>query len=540
MRRRTGDVLAAAGLALAAFLLYHDILRLWWMNDDAYHLNVIAVTAPLDFLASARFWHSFVAPVFTPLLLLSLAADATLFGHDPHAFYLHQLAGVVLVAPLLYALLRAWFPRSVAFLAALTAMAGAPVLQIAGLLMLRHYVEGLVLAILAARVQVAAERRGSIVLAIAGAVLSLGAMLAKEVFVPLPFLLAFIPRGGTSTADSAVASEEDGTAGRARNAALLAPHACALVVYTVWRIALLGPALHGYGWTVQPRQWPRVVATLPWQALQTVAVHRAAGIPLVVLLVAALLLLVVKLPASRLPIAVAFVAALAPVIPLSIDLEPRYALGAWLLLVLAAAFSTRVLPRGGLALLALVAISALAANRVAWPEELRHLERMSREGRAYAALGPGDVLRNPAIPPAALGELQRLTGSRATGSYDDVFLCEGTIPATRLFAYDEHTRSVRESGGPPCGRIRDLPLLATFTTTGGDAFFWSLGPRAGGRYRFLLGTQAFDVPREGGFRLPTLRHVVLRIGYTSPDGAMTYSPGIALDLDRRAETRWAR
>src|SRR5258706_9115786 len=186
MQRRTGDALAAIGLALAAYFLFHDILRLWWMNDDAYRLNVIAVTAPLDFLTSARFWHSFVAPVFTPLLLLSLATDVALSGHDPHAFYLHQLTGLVLVAPLLYILLRTWLSRTVAFLAALIAMAGAPMMQIAGFLMLRHYVEGLVLAILAAIVQIAAVRRGSRALSIISALLALSAMLAKEVFVPLP------------------------------------------------------------------------------------------------------------------------------------------------------------------------------------------------------------------------------------------------------------------------------------------------------------------------------------------------------------------
>jgi hypothetical protein len=298
--------------------------------------------------------------------------------------------------------------------------------------------------------------------------------------------------------------------------------------------------LRGYGWTVRPSQWPRVIATLPWRILETVALHRAAGIPLVAMLLIAVLLVLLKLPSSRLPVAVAFVAALAPVIPVSIDLEARYALGGWLLLVLTAVFLMRIQPRGGLALIALATVSALAANRIAWPEELRHLERMSREGRAFAAMREGDVLRNPAIPPASLGELQKLTGSPAAGSYDDVLLCEQRIVATRLFAYDEETRSVRESRPPPCRGIRNLPLQATFTTTASDAFYWSLGPRHDGRYRFLLGMQAFDVPKDGGFRLPTLRRVVLRIGYVAPAGTMTYSPDIALDLDRRGEVRWGR
>jgi hypothetical protein len=392
-------------------------------------------------------------------------------------------------------------------------------MQIAGLLMLRHYVEGLLLAILAAIVQVIAVRRGSSAWAIVSAALALLAMLAKEIFVPLPVVLLFVgeaPHPGPLPA----------AAGRGRKAAL----AIALAIYALWRIALLGPALRGYGWTVRPLQWPGVIATLPYRALETIAAHRAMGLLLVVPLLVSVVMVLASVKRARLLFAVGAVAALVPVIPVAIELEPRYALGAWLLLVITAAF----VPRFAVPLLALTAAGALITNRVAWPGELRALERMSREGRAFAQLRAGDVLRNPAIPPASLGELQKLTHSPAVASFDDVFLCEQRIVPTRLFAYDERTREVRPSAPPDCSMIRKGKLAGTFTTTGGDAFFWTLGPRADGRYRFLLGNQAFDVPREGGFRLPTLRQVVLRVVYAGPDGSRTVSNEIALDLDRPA------
>jgi hypothetical protein len=521
-RQLGGDAIAAGLLAIVTIALYRGVLGFWWMNDDAYHLNVIAVTPAMHFLTSAAFWHSFVAPVFTPLLLLSLAADAALWGHAPHAFYVHQLLAAAAIAPLLYVLLRMWVPRPIAFLASLTAIAGAPFMQIVALLMLRHYVEGLLLAILAAIAQTVAVRREAAGLSVISAALGLSAMIAKEVFVPIPLLFLAIPRG--------------------LHRRYLAPQAVALAIYSVWRMALLGPALRGYGWTVRPSEWPRVVATLPFRAFRILTLSNPAGYLGVALLLVTMLIVIVKLPSSRLRIALGFVVALVPVIPVSIDVEPRYALGVWLLLVISAAFVTCALPRMALPLICVIALSALAANRMGWYQQLIRLRRMSIEGRAYAGLLAGDVLRNPTIPPASLGELQKLTSTPATGSYDDILLCEHTVVPRRLFEYDERRRAVCQisTDAAACGHIRVMPLNAAFTLTGGDSFYWRLGPRLDGRYRFILGTQAFDVPSDGGFRLPTLRRLGLRIAYVAPEGWATYSPGIALDLDQRTEVRWSR
>ncbi len=520
--RRIRDALAAIGLAVITLVAYHDILRLWWMYDDAYHLNVIAVTPVSHFATSSAFWRAFVAPVFTPLLLLSLAGDVAIVNHNPYGFYLHQLLAAAVVAPLLYVFLRLWLPWSAAFLVALTAVAGAPMMQIVTLLMLRHYVEGLLLAVLAAIAHVVGVRKNSDSLTACSAALALGAMLAKEVYVPLPFLLAFVPNG--------------------RSLRRLGPHALALTVYSVWRIALLGPALRGYGWTVRPSGWARVMATLPFRCLRTLAMGCASGQFLMLFLLVAVALVAIKLRLSRMLIIVAALAAVGPVLPVSIELEPRYALGIWLALVMTAAFAAIAMPRAGTALLVGAAICAIAANRQVWPGEMQRLRQMSTEGRAFAMLLPGDVLRNPTIPPSALGELQRLTGSPAVGSYDDVLLCERQIVPARLFQFDTTTRQVRAISWHEversCAMRRPLPLYASFTLAAGDSFYWTLGPRQDGRYRFILGSQAFDVPRDGGFRLPTLRHVVLRVAYVAPEGWTSYSPALTLNLDDRREVLW--
>jgi hypothetical protein len=54
------------------------------------------------------------------------------------------------------------------------------------------------------------------------------------------------------------------------------------------------------------------------------------------------------------------------------------------------------------------------------------------------------------------------------------------------------------------------------------------------------GVQAFDVPREDGFRLPDIPGISLRIRYDSPQGWVTYSPELALDFVRQPRLNWSR
>jgi hypothetical protein len=54
------------------------------------------------------------------------------------------------------------------------------------------------------------------------------------------------------------------------------------------------------------------------------------------------------------------------------------------------------------------------------------------------------------------------------------------------------------------------------------------------------GVQAFDVPRQDGFRLPDIPGISLRIRYDSPQGWFTYSDEIALDFVNQPRLNWQR
>ena len=67
-------------------------------------------------------------------------------------------------------------------------------------------------------------------------------------------------------------------------------------------------------------------------------------------------------------------------------------------------------------------------------------------------------------------------------------------------------------------------------------------PAGTGRYFLVLGDgiQAVEVPAVGGFQLKRVGDLVLRLKYESPQGWITYSPGLAMDFTRTPSFRWSR
>lgn len=136
-------------LAVAARLLYAPILKLWWIYDDFYHLRYLLTHQSGWYLFDAAGFRDFPAKVFTPLLFLSLDVDRRLFGLDPHPFYLHHILVLALCPAVLYAVLRLWLPRLWAAAGAGVFLLGPAAASLAPLLMVRHYIEAILLGALA-------------------------------------------------------------------------------------------------------------------------------------------------------------------------------------------------------------------------------------------------------------------------------------------------------------------------------------------------------------------------------------------------------
>lgn len=529
-RRRAALTEAGIALALAAaaWLLYFPVLRLWWIYDDFHHLRYLMTHRPGWYLFDAAGFREFPAKVFTPLLFLSLDADRRLFGLDPRPFYLHHLVAFALCPAVLYGVLRLWLSRLWAAVAAWIFLLGPVTASLAPLLMVRHYVEAILLAALA----VAAWARDRPWIS---AALYFAACLAKEIAVPLALLLPLLP---------SPAPPRD----RIRRAL---PHGIALLLYLGLRYAALGTLAGGYGFAAD---LPALGLALPGKIVSEIVGGRlswAAAAP-----GAAILASFFALRRRFILVLVALLLAVLPVLPVSTRMEPRYAVPAWIVLAIAFAAGCQAMAnrRAAIVLAAVACLSGLWLNRQDWSVRFARVERMSAENRFLLEMSARDVLRQPATLAASLKEIEwmrRNVFHRPPGGrwfQDDLYLCFHALQG-RIWSYDPAARRVVDQTAripsikkQHCSAVRpEAPLQASFHVENGN-LFWELGPYEEGRYSFLLrdGVEAFEMPRSAGFQVAGLTALPLRIEYESPAGWTTHSPELRLEIKEGATVRWSR
>ena len=527
---RRPDILisvAAAGLLAA---IYAATTSLWWTMDDAFHLHFLTQNPGLSYL-SAPVWQTLPFRMLTPLLFASLQFDLWLFGFHAKPFYAHQVIAIAVAGAATYWLFRLWFDRITALTGTLLISLGAPVISMAVQLMLRHYVEGWVLATLSSLAFVVGVRTARPALSLLSALLFLLSALAKEVFVPLPIVFFLLPDGTT----------------RQRMMALR-PHLFALCLYVVWRRHMLGTLIGGYGWNTYASELPGLIARLPLE-IGKAMFHTGSGWVLCGLLVLGVIGAIRVIPSARLMVAVAVT--VLPIIPVAKSMEPRYAFGLMIVLVVTGMIAIgRVPSRWQLFIVCLVLALHTAAFVAFWRSSFFKASRMSTEARTFMALPEHDALRSPAVPPAAMAEFSWMKSAqfkRSGGSwfYDDISLC--TSQPARVWEYSpaqravvDQTRRIGEIRRHTCSR-QDRPLHATFDYREG-VLSWTFGPYDTGTYRVIIGEgiQSFTVPARDSFQLPGVTGLSVRVRYDDQAGWTTYSDVINLDFARKPRLRWER
>ena len=533
-RRFVPDVVLAALIAAAGWAVYHRALGLWFTYDDFFHLHFLDGAGPWEYFYRPEVWQRLPFKMITQLLFLSLDFDHAVFGLNARGFLIHQLVSFSLCMAVLYLVLRLWLPRPWAFLGAVMFGIGPVTVTVAPLLMVRHYVETTLLCLLAVGAYVLALRRWRM-LTVASAVFYSLAMLAKEVAVPLVFFLVLIPEGTFR-----------------RRLTMATPHIAAFSLYLGYRLYMLGTFAGGYGWLVEPSDLPRLSLELPAKiGMELLGRPSPASWAMLAALLIGLAMVALRQP---LLIVVSALLALLPILPVSTEMEPRYALSTWLLISLTFPFAVRPLARPVRIGLVLVAVTGtLFAHLDAREQTFAKLERMSAEHLAFLEMQPGEALRGPLGPPATMGELAWFKAARlkkgpaAAWFYDDYYLCAHS-DLGRVWNWDPVRRSVVDiSTSTPalrrryCGAIRKAPLTAEMHAAG-RTLHWTLGPYSSGRYFIVLGDgiQAVEVPAVGGFQLRRVGALSLRLKYESPEGWITYSPELAMDFTRAPSFRWSR
>lgn len=212
--------LFAVSLPLLLFwLLYHEVLNGWWTFDDPDILHYVETIGPFAGFFDPNQKYNF----YTPLQHLSLGIDYWLFGLEPAGFYWHHLLSLSVVVLLAYAVLSLFFAPLLASIVVSLFVVSVPTAQVTHYLMVRHYVEGLALSLIAvwAYVQAVKEKRWA--WAGLGGVFYLLATMAKELYVPLVIVLAWLPIGTIKT--------------RIR---FLTPYVVLAILYTLLRVYMLG------------------------------------------------------------------------------------------------------------------------------------------------------------------------------------------------------------------------------------------------------------------------------------------------------------
>ncbi|HEX7829872.1 MAG TPA: hypothetical protein VF787_09455 [Thermoanaerobaculia bacterium] len=526
----------AVVLLAVAVALYRKAIRLWWTFDDPFNLRLVISHDWSDAYTATHLWPQ---KLFTPLLFTSHELLLQFAGLKPDHWYRVQIALIAIAGIAVYFALRLFIDMIPALCGAVLFIAGPPLCAFATQLMVMHYLIAVIFGAAAVALYTLAFRRQSLLFEILSALCYFVAMLAKEIAIPLPLLLFFL--------------HDKPLRVRVRH---LLFHALAVAGFFLWRRAIIGTLLGGYGWVVTPADLPGLLITMPWRLIAL-----CAGSGLFAGLVAISVMGIGAAAALRtrrawmLAIATLF-GALIPLVPVAKELQPRFALAAWLwicVIFAVGAASLRIAPRVALFVVAICTV--VVANRQEWIGEYATAKRMSDEARTYMKLDGNALLRKPLVPPAAMGELQWLKethmhGARGAGwFYDDYFLCGPADDGKAIYEYIETRKQVVEvTARIPdfarafCASIRDdAPLRAEFHHQN-DRLFWRFGPYEQGKWTAILGggVQAFEVPRVDGFYLPNVPGLSLRIRYDSPEGWVTYSPEIVLDFAKQPDFTWHR
>ncbi|HEY2289728.1 MAG TPA: hypothetical protein VGM86_03405 [Thermoanaerobaculia bacterium] len=552
-KTRWFDLGIAIVLAAAVWLLYHPVLRLWWMYDDFYHFRHLITGRPWWYLFDGAEFRRLDSKVLTPLFFLSVDMDRRLFGLDPYAFYFHELLSVSLCAVAIHGALRIWLRRLWAAVGAWVFLVGPVTGSLALLIFHRHYVEVIILGSLATMAWIGALRstgKRAWMLTVLSAAFYFAATMAKEIAVPLIAILPLLPE-----------PDGDRRTSLSERLRLILPHVVMLALYLIIRYAVLGTLMGGYGFKVDFGSLPALALALPGKIAAEFIGGRisvAAVFFLIAFVTGILALFFLRGPWALVLIGVALLLALLPVLPVSTQMEPRYAVPAWIVVAVAFAAGCQALAEKkqwiGVALGLIACLSGLVLNRQDWNVRFARAERMSVEDRFLFGMTEGDVLRQPLLLTASLGELQWMKENvfhRSRGGrwfQDDLYLCLHREPLGRVWGYDPGMRQVVDiTARIPaltdqfCSSIRwDAPLRASFHDSGG-ALYWDLGPYREGKYSFLMGDGAavFEMPRSAAFQMrERAPFLPLRVKYESLEGWVTYSPELRVSLVEGI--RWGR
>lgn len=534
-----------------------------WCCDDTQILSHALRFAPWRYFVEPEAWRALIPFSLTPWLSLSYRIDLALFGLDPAGFFVHQRLALAACAWLIH--LLTW--RAAGHLAAACGaslfLAGVSTAQASQLLIVRHYVEGLLALLLCLWLMQQQAGRPRAWRAATMALSFAVAASAKEVYLPLGLCVLLVANGSWP-----------------QRLRLAAPVLLVMVLYIPWRAYMLGELVGGY----TPSGDLGSASLLQRAGNQLAAApsflfgHPAAALSALALLLALGLArrwqVDGRAVALRVLLACLVVLGLllVPLLPLTVfpGIErgsERYLFAAWAALAVVVAASCGAAMRGrAWPARTLVAALALGVAASAWPlaqrsltetramqrEHQAHFERLTRGGEQDIVVASpsiaawfiqGALALRPALghggpPPAVVVDEAQLLG----------------LPEGRRVWHDDGQGTQMVDAGAAVqarladwrARLRVRPLQVTMRHDGPSLVLrWDMqapGDAGGGRFTLVAPGERLAVPMPAGaLRIEQPLPHCFRIRHDAADGSVAYSAWLRLQMarDRSSALQWA-
>ena len=547
-------------LVIIVLLNYRSVLHSFWLGDDSQILKHAISHHPWQYFFSPKVWQELSANNLTPWVSLSFDLDWKIFGLYPYGFYLHHLVSLCLLAVTAYVVLGLWFSYQLSFFAVLLFVVSPPFAEAAQILMVRHYIEGMLFALLSVYVFVKSIRNHNKWLIILAAFFYLLACSAKEIYVPLIFLLFLLPEGQWRER-------------RSRMLPFLACTGC----YVLWRWFMLGSLLGGYG---LPFAWPGDAKLFPFRVVDALGAGTSGRLTawfrwlIGGSSLAALAILLINDKKAFFSILIVSLLVLLPVVPVSSIMSSRYV---WLFSFCWSVMHTIVwhnlrkstkslFVRDGIILWGAILLSAFFFTSFTGFEQVRNsANQQGEEGIFFFEKGtPADLLLNPSSPGwyfDGLSWLRKQVLHLPAGPSviaDTKILCiEKKLyqKYRRVWFFDSQKKKlISEDIGDFhdnfCGNdilttVRENAPLSIVMGYRDAIVSWEFGPYKDGTYVLLFGETAesvYDLPPYGSRPVYVKDSLVLfRLRYSSPQGWVTYSPLLQLEISSdRGHVEWKR
>lgn len=190
-RKAVVGLFVCAVIILANGLAHPHLLQGLWRYDDPQILDFVIHQPIFESFYQPQVWRTLGLPFYTPLHTLSYALDYRLFGAQPAGFYAHHFISSSVLVVLLSTVVLRPLPPVLQAVCGVVLVFSLPVYVMTEQLMLRQYLEGGIFAVLAYALFVS---RTPIAWALS-VLCYAGAILCKEIYIPLPLLLLALRPG---------------------------------------------------------------------------------------------------------------------------------------------------------------------------------------------------------------------------------------------------------------------------------------------------------------------------------------------------------